>query len=63
MRKKNNAEGLLYPAALSEFFYFFVKKINAAKGFSTSFRIYFKTLRIELFMAPSSVATDPGSRQ
>ena len=27
-------------------FVFFCKKINAAKGFSTSFRIYFKTLRL-----------------
>lgn len=42
---KNNAEGLLYPRRIIGISLFFCKKINAAKGFSTSFRIYFKTLR------------------
>ena len=33
------------PRRIIGIFLFFCKKINAAKGFSTSFRIYFKTLR------------------
>lgn len=50
---KNNAEGLLYPRRIIGISLFFCKKINAAKGFSTSFRIYFKTLR--LFFSPLSL--------
>ena len=41
---KNNAEGLIYPAASSEI-PIFLQKNKCGKGFSTSFRIYFITSR------------------
>ena len=43
---KNNAEGLIYPAASSEI-PIFLQKNKCGKGFSTSFRIYFITSRLK----------------